>query len=344
MSAMGLLVITHPDCEEHLPPEGHPERPARLSAALSGIGDLHLGTDVERREASLAAMDSLRLVHAPGLIEELVALDRVGGGSIDPDTSMSADSWRAARLAAGAGLDAVVALREGVADSALAIVRPPGHHATPTRAMGFCLLNNVAVAAAALVEAGERVVILDFDVHHGNGTQSIYESDPRVLFVSLHQYPFYPGTGAADEVGLHDGRGYTVNVPVPAGAGGETYRQAMDIIVEPAVAQFEPTWLLISAGFDGHRDDRISQVGLTAGDFADLTLRAQKWVAAGRTIVLLEGGYDLASLRTSTAAVAGALVGSSLETEALSDSATGAELLPAMSATRARAGLAGFDQ
>ncbi|MFV1990288.1 MAG: histone deacetylase family protein [Acidimicrobiales bacterium] len=340
---MGLLLITHPDCAKHVPPGGHPERPTRLTAALDGISDLGLGTDIEQRDASLAPLEALLLAHKPELIDELVALDRRGGGGVDPDTSMSVGRWRGARLAAGAGLDAVIALQDDVADAAIAVVRPPGHNATPTRAMGFCLLNNVAVTAAVLADGGERVVILDFDAHHGNGTQAIYESDPRVLFVSLHQYPFYPGSGAAEEVGLHDGRGYTVNVPIPAGAGGETYRQAMDIIVEPAVAQFDPTWLLISAGFDGHRDDRISQVGLTAGDFADLTKRAKKWVPAGRTIVLLEGGYDLASLRTSTAAVAGALVGSSLESEALSDGAIGAELLPAMAATRARAGLAGFD-
>ncbi len=342
MNAMGLLLVTHPDCALHVAWQGHPERPARLDASLQGVDDMHFGSDLEQRAASLAPLSALLLAHEVEFIDALVRLDEDGGGSIDPDTAMSPQSWRAARLAAGAGLDAVSALESGEADSALVVVRPPGHHATPVRAMGFCLLNNVGVTAAALADAGERVVILDFDAHHGNGTQEIFESDERVLFISLHQYPFWPGTGAAHETGSGQGSGYTINVPMPAGAGGETYRRAMDLLVEPAVSAFAPTWLLISAGFDGHRDDVISQLGLTAADFAEMTNHARSWVPAGRTVAFLEGGYELESLRLATGAVAGALLGASHQIEDLSKSAVGADSLPDMVATRTRSGLLGF--
>jgi acetoin utilization deacetylase AcuC-like enzyme len=175
--------------------------------------------------------------------------------------------------------------------------------------MGFCIISNVAVVAASLAERGERVLILDYDAHHGNGTQAVFYGDPRVLFVSLHQWPLYPGTGRAGETGVGDGRGYTVNVPVPPGATGDVYLRAMDDVIGPRVASFAPTWMIISAGFDGHRDDPITELGLTAGDYVAITARALSWVPAGRRLVLLEGGYDLDALASCSAGVLSALAG-----------------------------------
>ena len=181
-------------------------------------------------------------------------------------------------LAAGAGLSAVEALDRGEADAAFCAVRPPGHHASPHRPMGFCLVNNIGVTAAALAERGERVLIVDWDAHHGNGTQDAFYDDARVLFISMHQYPFYPGTGALTDTGCGAGEGVTVNVPFPAGTSGDTYRAAIEEVVVPAAERFEPTWVLVSAGFDGHRADPLTDLGLSAGDYVDLTARV---VSAG---------------------------------------------------------------
>ncbi len=176
--------------------------------------------------------------------------------------------------------------------------------------MGFCLLNNVAVAAAALAAAGERVLIVDWDVHHGNGTQEIFWDDPSVLYVSIHQSPFYPGTGAADEVGGANARGLTVNVPLPAGATGDVVRRALDVVASPVIDAFGPTWVLVSAGFDAHRGDPLADLALSGGDFAVLARTVSAYAPRpGRLVMILEGGYDLAGLRTSVAATLGALTG-----------------------------------
>ncbi len=206
---------------------------------------------------------------------------RQGGGAIDPDTTVGPGSWAAATLAAGAGLDAMERLGRGEADAAFCVVRPPGHHATPGRAMGFCILNNAAIVAAALAEQGERVLIVDWDAHHGNGTQEVFYADPRVLYVSMHEYPQYPGTGRADERGQDAGTGTTVNLPLPSGATGDVYLAAVDDVLLPAVDGFAPTWVVVSAGFDAHRADPLTDLGLTAGDFADLADRIFPLVPAG---------------------------------------------------------------
>lgn len=237
-------------------------------------------------------------------LEDVVA---VGGGWIDADTACSPRSLEAAHLAVGAGLGAVEALRRGEGDAAFCAVRPPGHHATRTQSMGFCLLSNIAIVARTLADAGERVWIFDFDAHHGNGTQDVFYDDPRVLFVSIHQWPLYPGTGRRSEIGDGDGTGTTINIPVPAGATGDVYLRAFDLVVAPAVERFAPTWLLISAGFDAHREDPLTELGLTAGDFAALTRRAVAMAPSGRVLAMLEGGYDLRALRDSSLAVLGAL-------------------------------------
>lgn len=198
--------------------------------------------------------------------------------------------------------------------------------------MGFCFLNNVAVAASALVDRGERVLVLDYDAHHGNGTQDIFYEDPRVLFVSLHQMPLYPGSGALGEQGRGEGLGTTLNIPMPPGATGDHYRAAWAEVIAPAADRFAPTWLLISAGFDGHRADPITQLGLSSADLADLTLDALELVPAGRRMVFLEGGYDLDAIRDSTHAVLGALMGERVRVEAPTAGGPGAEAVAAATA------------
>src|SRR5439155_14320787 len=231
------------------------------------------------------------------------------------DTSASRGSWLAAQLGAGAGLDAITRLDAGEADAAFCAVRPPGHHATPRRPMGFCLLNNIAIAAAALADRGEKVLIVDWDAHHGNGTQDAFYADGRVVYVSMHEYPLYPGTGRLDETGLGAGAGATVNLPFPAGATGDTYRAAIDEVVVPIAERFSPTWVLLSAGFDGHRADPLTGLGLSAGDYGELTRRVVELVPAGRRLVFLEGGYDLDALAASAGACVAALAGESRQPE-----------------------------
>lgn len=296
MIAMSVLVATHDLCWLHDPGDGHPERPDRLSAVKKGI--LAAGVDEGLRwiEATDAERSIVERVHPASVIDELIFRCAHGPLAIDPDTRVSAESARAAFKAAGAGVDLIAALDKGEADVGWSMVRPPGHHALPSRQMGFCLLNNVAVAARLLADRGERVAIVDIDAHHGNGTQEIFYDDPKVLFVSLHQYPWYPYTGTADEVGEGEGRGFNVNVPLPAGATGEAFRLAFDQIVMPVVDRFAPTWLLISAGFDGHRNDPLTELELSSADYADLVAELLPTVPPGQRLIFLEGGYELQAL------------------------------------------------
>ena len=249
---------------------GHPERPTRLAAVLAGVDDLHLGSELTMVPAYLAEPDELVEVHLASYLDELAAFCGAGGGDLDPDTYATSASWSVARRAAGAGLAAIDALRRQGDGVALVAARPPGHHALRDRAMGFCLINNIAVAAAALTAAGERVLIIDWDVHHGNGTQSIFWDEPKVLYVSTHQWPLFPGTGAPREVGGQRALDRTVNVPLPAGATGDVVRQALEEIASPVIEDFQPTWVLVSAGFDAHRADPLAELALSSGDFAAL--------------------------------------------------------------------------
>ena len=323
LAAVSVLVVTDERFLDHRPGEFHPERPARLEAVWSGLDAAGLGDAVVRRPAVAASEEDLLRCHPASHLSSLIELDEAGGGRVDADTAMSAGSWTAARLAAGAGLVAVGSLRDGEADTAFCAVRPPGHHATPTRAMGFCLLNNVAVAATVLADGGERVAIVDIDAHHGNGTQDAFYTDDRVLYVSCHQWPLYPGTGAPDEVGEGAGTGSTVNLALPAGAAGDTYRYALDAVVIPVVERFAPDWLLVSAGFDAHRSDPLTQLGLTAGDFADLTARLVGLVPTRRSILFLEGGYDLDGLAAASGAAVAAAIGVDFRPEAASGEGPG---------------------
>lgn len=330
---MRTAILTHPDCALHEMGEGHPESPQRLRSVMRALEESGLAAKLMALEAPAAEREHLERVHDPEHVDLVfgAAPDR-GYAYLDPDTSMNPKSLSAALRAAGAVVKATDLVMAGEARNAFCAVRPPGHHATPTTAMGFCLVSNISVVAAALAERGERVWIFDFDAHHGNGTQAVFEADPRVLFVSLHEWPLYPGTGRATETGTGDGLGTTLNVPLPAGATGDIYLHAFDEVIAPVVERFAPTWLLISAGFDAHRADPLTDMGLSAGDYPALVRRALALVPPRRTIAMLEGGYDLAALQASTAGVLGALAGLDLRPETPTSGGPGADAVARVSA------------
>jgi len=326
---MAIVVETHPAYLAHDTGVGHPERPARLDAVIAGLEASGVGDELVWAEPRPATRPELERVHPTAHLDELEAFCEAGGGHIDVDTSAGVESWDAALLAAGAGLDAVERLDRGEASAAFCVVRPPGHHATPQRSMGFCLLNNVAVAAAALADRGERVLVYDWDAHHGNGTQDAFYDDRRVLYVSAHQWPLYPGTGALDDTGHGPGKGYTINLPFPPGTTGDVYLAAFDEVVAPAVERFDPTWVIVSAGFDAHRADPLTGLNLTAGDFADLTDRLVRMVPAGRLVAFLEGGYDLQALALSAGAFVAGLAGLTFRPEPASSGGPGRAVVDA---------------
>jgi acetoin utilization deacetylase AcuC-like enzyme len=273
-----------------------------------GVQQAGLAEALEPVEPTPAADADLDPIHPEPYRRALRSFCAAGGGQLDGDTAVVPDSWDAALLAAGAGIEVIRRLQAGAGEAGFCAVRPPGHHALASQAMGFCLFNNVAVAAAHLRGQGERVVIVDYDAHHGNGTQDLFWDDPDVFYVSMHEWPQYPGTGGIREVGVGPGAGTTLNLPFPSHTTGDVYRRAVDEVVLPAVAAWRPTWLLISAGFDAHRADPITDLGLTSGDYADLTVALLPLVPPGRRLLFLEGGYDLDALALCTGSVLSALV------------------------------------
>lgn len=324
---MGILFISNDICFEHQPSGNHPERPDRLSAVFDGLKRASMGSTITKLSAEAVDENMVLQVHDQELISELKKISEQGGGIVDADTRMSSASWKAALVAAGAGLQAIDELQNGTAISAFCAVRPPGHHATISKSMGFCLLNNVAVTAKKLRNQGEKVLIVDYDAHHGNGTQDVFYSDPNVLFISLHQMPLYPWTGAVNERGIGDGIGTTLNIPLRPGTTGDVYLSAWENLALPIIEKFEPTWLIISAGFDAHRRDPLTELGLTSGDYNLLTSRIIQTVPAGRRLVFLEGGYDLQALELSTCAVLHALADMEKHPEELSNGGIGSEAI-----------------
>ena len=301
---MTTLLFTHAACLEHDPGPYHPETPGRLKSVLDALGAPEFAA-LQRREAPAAATDDLTRVHPQRFVERLLAaVPDSGHVAIDADTVMSPRSGEAALRAAGAVAAAVDAVIAGEADNAFCAVRPPGHHACPSRAMGFCLFNNVAVGAlrARQVHGLKRVAVVDFDVHHGNGTQDCFWDDGTLFYGSTHQSPFYPGTGAADETGA---AGNIVNVPLPPMSGSQAFRLGMTRVLLPALDAFAPELLLISAGFDAHRSDPLAQLLLDETDYTWITeqlLEIAQRHASGRVVSTLEGGYDLVALGASAAA------------------------------------------
>ncbi len=298
------VILTHSACAHHVPPRGHPERPERLLAALSGL-DAY-----PHEEAREATDEELAVLHPQSYLDALAReAPEAGEVALDPDTWLSPGTLRAARLGAGAALRAVDLAMTGT--RAFAATRPPGHHALASTPMGFCLFGNVALAARRAIDHHdcERVAIVDFDVHHGNGTEALIEHDPRILFVSTHQFPFWPGTGEASHTGPH---GTVHNVPPREGTGSAAFRQVVAERVLPRVDAHRPDLLLISAGFDAHKDDPLGGLALETDDFAWITTALCEVAdrhANGRVASVLEGGYDLGALRDGVAAHVAALGG-----------------------------------
>ncbi len=303
---MSVLLLYHPDCLRHTPPRPHPEKPDRLEAVREVLQRAELWDHLPREEPEPAPQELLELVHPSQYLEAVQRSSRAPGVWLDPDTYAVDGTWPAVQAAAGAAVRAVEAVSRGVVGCAFALVRPPGHHAGPARAMGFCLVNHVAVAVRyAQQRLGlERVMVVDWDVHHGNGTQEVFYRDGGVLFASLHQEGWYPGTGAAEEVGEGDGEGLTVNVPLPPGVGDEGYRTVFEDLLLPLGDVWKPQLVVVSAGFDAHHTDPLGRMQLTEAGFARLAGLLQeaagRW--CGRLALVLEGGYDLRGLAGSVEA------------------------------------------
>jgi acetoin utilization deacetylase AcuC-like enzyme len=308
---MSTLLLSHPACLDHLTPLGHPERPDRLRAIAEALEDDKFQA-LAREEAPIAAAEIIALCHPMDYIETIRnASPDEGMVRLDADTSMSPGSFEAALRAAGGGVKAVDEVMTGKAANAFVAVRPPGHHAEVARPMGFCLFNSAAIAARYAQDRydAERVAIVDFDVHHGNGSQDIFWSDKTVMYCSTHEMPLYPGTGAVTERGEFN---TIVNAPLRAGDGGDQFKQAMESVILPRLREFKPDLVVISAGFDAHTRDPLANLNFVEADYSWATKKLMEIAdssAKGRIVSMLEGGYDLQGLSRSAAAHVTALMG-----------------------------------
>jgi len=306
-------VIIDREYLKHLPGEGHPERPERIQVLL----DLAERLDPQKFQLlppRAATRAEIEFIHAPEHVCLVESTSKLNYSALDGDTITSRDSFGVGLLAVGGFLRLLDAIAAGEHQNGFALVRPPGHHALRGRAMGFCFFNTMAIGAEYLkrTQNAKRVMIMDWDVHHGNGTQDAFYDDPSVLFISTHQFPFYPGSGAVNEVGAGAGEGYTVNVPLPAGCADVEYQQVFQDVIVPAVEKFSPEWILVSAGFDPHRRDPLAGMNVTEqgfGAMAERLLELADRFSDSRIAFLLEGGYDLAALQNSIAAVLTTLQG-----------------------------------
>jgi acetoin utilization deacetylase AcuC-like enzyme len=314
MLRTGLVVDAR--YQEHYTGRNHPERPTRISTLVTLLEAYHR-PEIKRFEPRPATPEEIALVHDPSHIGRVAATAEQSYFAFDADTPVSSQSYATALLATGGLLTVLEAVMTREVDNGFALVRPPGHHAERARAMGFCLFNSAAIGAQYLREKFglRRILLMDWDVHHGNGTQHSFYDDPGILYVSTHQYPYYPGTGAAEEVGQGQGEGYTVNLPIPAGWGDEEYQELFQAVIDPICRQFDPQFVLISAGFDAHTRDplggmEVSEEGF--GTMARILLRIARDHAQGRCAAILEGGYDLEGLQKSVVEVLEEMAGDRL--------------------------------
>jgi acetoin utilization deacetylase AcuC-like enzyme len=304
---MQLIVATHPASMEHDTSRNHPESPQRVSAVLAGLNDsslkIHLISSPE------VAQKELERVHDREYVDMIEAFCSMGGGALDMDTIVSAESWEAALRAAGGVIATIEEVEGSQGASGFVVARPPGHHAMRDRAMGFCIFNNVVVATGWLRSRGQRVAIIDWDVHHGNGTESMVGHDSDVLYVSLHQSPFYPFDGDPAAVDRGPAPGTVFNVPLIAGTAGDVYREAWESMVLPAILEFDPDWVLLSAGYDAHHADHLAGLRLVTDDYGWMAGELARVFPVSRTVIVLEGGYDLDALRDSAKATVQGLAG-----------------------------------
>lgn len=312
---MGTALVTHDEYLLHDNGPLHPERPQRLRAVWTALHNTGLLPRLTFREPALATADEIARAHEPQYVDLVREIAERGGGFLDGDTPVGEESYRIALLSAGGGLTATRAVLAGEYDNAFLASRPPGHHACRGKGMGFCLFNNIAIAAhEALAQGLERVFILDWDVHHGNGTQDVFYRDPRVFFCSLHQMSWYPFTGASDETGEGAGVGTTLNLPLRPGRRDKDYLELLDTVVADAAHRFAPQLFLVSAGQDTHERDPLGQMRVTSAGFGQMTQRVLDWAAAlcdNRVVVAMEGGYDLEGLSGGVVNIVGRLLGDS---------------------------------
>lgn len=307
-----IALFYDPIFERHSTGFGHPEKAERLSVSLKALEEANLLESVERRSPRRAKVEEIELVHPLPYIEKVKSMSAAGGGHLDLDTALSTDTYEAALKAAGAVIESVEGCFSSDFKYSFCMVRPPGHHALPERGMGFCIFNNVAIGARFALESGEanRVLIVDWDAHHGNGTQGVFYEDPRVLYTSIHQYPFYPGTGSQEETGSGAGRSYTINLPFPAGTGETHYIEAFERVIIPAGRRFNPDIIFVSAGYDSHYADLLCSMHLVDSSFSKMTkmlMSLARECSSDRLIIVLEGGYNLEAMAHSVVQTIGTL-------------------------------------